>query len=170
MAAPSDASFMNRLENMTPHSLLPPLSLVVMRPAQNGSDYTFLRLHLVVVDMYRHWSRRHQGLGFVWRQVRHAAPYCTPMACRDSITQEQHCNDRYVFGYARDNSTFPVFLLNPVRQQGDTFSVFALYTAAILPLDSTPEIRLLPLDHFYDAFRAVSMINLRPAILAKYGS
>ena len=39
--APSDASFMNRLERMTAHSLLPPLSLVVMRPSQNGSDKVF---------------------------------------------------------------------------------------------------------------------------------
>ena len=29
------------------------------------------------------------------------------MACRDSITQANYSNDRYVFGYARDNSTFP---------------------------------------------------------------
>ena len=91
------------------------------------------------------------------------------MSCRDSITQEQHCNERYVFGYARDNSTFPVFLLNPVRQQDDSFTLVALYTAAILPLDSTPEIRILPLDHFYDSFRAVPMTSLRPVVLGKYG-
>ena len=169
LAAPSDASFMNRLENMTPHSLLPPLSLVVMRPSRNGPDYTFLRLHLVVVDLYRHWSPRHKGLGFVWQQVGDAVPYCTPMACRDSITQKQHNNDRYVFGYARDNSTFPVLQLNPVRQQHDSFSVVALYTPAILPLDSTPEIRILPLDHFYDAFRAVPMTSLGPVVIDKYG-
>ena len=33
LTAPSDATFMNRLEQMTPHSLLPPLSLVVTRPS-----------------------------------------------------------------------------------------------------------------------------------------
>ena len=129
---------------------------------RNGSDFTFLRLHLVVVDMHRHWSPRHRGLGLVWQQLEDAAPYCTPIACCNSIAQKPHRNERYVFGYARDNSTFPVFLLSPVRRQQD-FSLVALFTAAVLPLDTTPEIRILPLDHFYDAFRAVPMTSLRPA-------
>lgn len=49
----------------------------------------------------------HKWLGHVWQHVADAAPYYTPMACRDSITQANYSNDRYVFGYARDNSTFP---------------------------------------------------------------
>ena len=52
---------------------------------------------------------------------------------------------------ARDNSTFPVFLLHPVRQRRNTFTLVTLYTGAILPLDSTPEISILSLEHFYGA-------------------
>ena len=169
LTSPSDASFVRRLENMTPHSLLPPLSIVVMRPTRNGRDYTFLRLHLVVVDLYRHWSSKHKGLGIVWHQSRNAAPYCSRMASHDSLTREPHSNDRYVFGYARDNSTFPVFLLNPARWQQETFTLVALYTGVILPLDATPEICILSLEHFYDSFRAAPMTSLRSVVLAKYG-
>ena len=157
LTSPSDASFLRQFENMTPHSLLPPVSIVVMRPTRDGRNYTFLRLHLVVVDLYRHWSSKHKGLGVVWHQLRNAAPYCTPMASHDSITQEPHCNDRYVFGYARDNSTFLVFLLNPARRQRETFTLVTLYTGATLPLDASPEICILSLEHFYDSFRAVPM-------------
>ena len=116
LTSPSDASFLRQLENMTSHSFLPPVSILVMRLTRDGRNCTFLRLHLVVVDLYRHWSSNRKGLGVVWYQLRNAAPYCTPMASHDSITHGPHCNDRYAFGYARDNSTLPVFLLNPARQ------------------------------------------------------
>ena len=169
LTSPSDASFLRQLETMTPHSLLPPVSILVMRPARDGRDYTFVRLHLVVVDLYRHWSSNRKGLGIAWYQLRNAAPYCTPMASHDSITRGPHSNDRYAFGYARDNSTFPVFLLNPARQRRDTFTLVTLYTGAILPLDATPEICILTLEHFYDFFRAAPMTCLRSVVLAKYG-
>ena len=169
LTSPSDASFPRQLEAMTPHSLLPPVSILVMRPTRDGRDYTFVSLHLVVVDLYRHWSSNRKGLGIVWCQLRNAAPHCTPMASHDSITRRQHSNDRYAFGYARDNSTFPVFLLNPARQRRDTFTLVTLYTGAILPLDATPEICILTLEHFYDSFRAAPMTCLRSVVLAKYG-
>ena len=169
LTSPSDASFLNRLENMTPYSLLPPLALVVMRPSRYSEDFTFLRLHLVVVDLKRHWSPRRRGLGVVWQQLRYAAPYCTPMSTYDSISQEPYGNNQYVFGYARDNSTFPVFLLNPARWQQEAFTLVARVSAEILPLDATPEIHILPLEHFYDSFRAVPMTSLHPVILEKYG-
>ena len=121
-----------------------------MRPSRDGSDYTFVRLHLIVVDLYRHWYSNRKGVGVVWHQMRNAAPYCTPMASHDSITGKPHANDRYAFGYARDNSTFPVFLIHPVRQRRSTFTLVTLYTGALLPLDSTPEISILSLEHFAD--------------------
>ena len=169
LMSPSDASFLNRLENMTPYSLLPPLALVVMRPSRFTEDFTFIRLHLVVVDLKRHWSPRRKGLGVVWQQLRYAAPYCTPMSTHDSISHNTFDNTQYVFGYARDNSTFPVFLLNPARWQQESFCLVALVSAKILPLDVTPEIHILSLEHFYDSFRAVSMTSLHPVILDKYG-
>ena len=86
LTSPSDASFLRQLEVMSPHSLLPPVSLLVMRPSRDGSDYTFVRLHLIVVDLYRHWYSNRKGVGVVWHQMRNAAPYCTPMASHDSIT------------------------------------------------------------------------------------
>ena len=168
LTSPSDASFLRQLEVMSPHSLLPPVSLLVMRPSRDGSDYTFVRLHLIVVDLYRHWYSNRKGVGVVWRQMRNAAPYCTPMASHDSITGKPHANDRYAFGYARDNSTFPVFLIHPVRQRSSAFTLVTLYTGALLPLDSTPEISILSLEHFYDSFRVVPMACLRSEVLAKY--
>ena len=79
LTSPSDASFLRQLETMTPHSLLPPVSILVMRPTRDGRDYTFVRLHLVVVDLYRHWSSNRKGLGIVWYQLRNAAPYIAPL-------------------------------------------------------------------------------------------
>ena len=140
--------FHDRLEHMSPYSLLPPLSLAVLQPSKDGSEYTFLRLHLVVVDLHRHWSSHHKGLGLVSRSLAHSAPYCTPMASRDTITQAAHNNDRYVFGYARDNSTFPLFLLHPARRQQESFTLVAVFTAATLQLDTIPEVHILSLDHF----------------------
>ena len=40
----------------------------------------------------------------------------------------------------------------------------ALFTGAILPLDATPEICILPLKHFYDSFRAAPMTSLRSVV------
>ena len=117
LTSPSDASFLRQLETTTPHSLLPPVSILVMRPTRDGREYTFFWLHLVVVDLYRHWSSNRKGLGVVWYQLRNAAPYCIPMASHDSITCGPHYNDRYAFGYARDNSTFPA------RRQRETFTL-----------------------------------------------
>ena len=39
LAAPSDAAFLSRLERMTPHSLLPPVSLTVLQADREGSHY-----------------------------------------------------------------------------------------------------------------------------------
>ena len=44
-----------------------------------------------------------------------------------------------------------------------------LYSGAILPLDATPEINILTLEHFYDSFRAVPVTCLRSVVLAKFG-
>ena len=47
LTAPSDATFMSRLHATTPTSMLPPLSILVMRPSPSRSGYEFVRLHLV---------------------------------------------------------------------------------------------------------------------------
>ena len=104
--------------------------------------------------------------GASYGMLHHIAP---PMASQDSVTHKPHSNDRYAFGYARDNSTFPVFLLHPARRQRETFTLVTLYTGATLPLDATPEICILSLEHFYDSFRAAPMTSLRSVVLAKYG-
>ena len=81
LSAPSDATFMSRLEAITPTSLLPPLSIVAMRPSPSGPGYGFMRLHLVVVDIHHHWAARNQGVRYVWKFLDDASPYCTPMSC-----------------------------------------------------------------------------------------
>ena len=105
----------------------------------------------------------------MWRHLAQSSPYCTPMACHESIARANYSNDRYVFGYARDNSIFPLLLLHPVRRQHESFTLVDFFTAATLPLATTPEVRILPVDHFYDAFRAVPMMSLRTAVIEKFG-
>ena len=61
-----------------------------------------------------------------------------------------------------------MFLIHPVRQRRGTLTLVTLYTGTILPLDSTPEISILSLEHFYDSFRVVPMACLRSEVLAKY--
>ena len=90
------------------------------------------------------------------------------MSCCDSITKKDYRNDRFLFGYARDNSAFPLFLLRPVRYQQESFTLISMVSAEALQLDITPEIRILPVDHFYDAFRATPMMSLRPAVIQAF--
>ena len=123
---PSDATFMSRLNAVTPTSMLPPLSILVMRSSSFGSGYGFVRLHLVVVDINYHWAVRNQGVRYVWRFLQDASPYCTSMSCNRVEGAQTCCNDRFVFGYARDNSTYSLFLLHPVRYQGDTFTLISV--------------------------------------------
>ena len=73
-----------------------------------------------------------------------------------------------MFGYARDNSTYPLFLLHPVREHGDTFTLISVRGGEAFRLNATPEIRILPLEHFYDAFRATPMRNLRPEVISAF--
>ena len=168
LSAPSDATFMSRLNASTPTSMLPPLSILVMRPSSSGSGYGFVRLHLVVVDINYHWAARNQGVRYVWSFLKDASPYCTPMSCNRVEGAQTYCNDRFVFGYARDNSTYPLFLLHPVRYQGDTFTLISVGSGGAFQLNATPEIRILSLEHFYDAFRATPMRSLRPEVISAF--
>ena len=43
-----------------------------------------------------------------------------------------------------------------------------MVSAEALQLDITPEIRILAVDHFYDAFRATPMMSLRPAVIQAF--
>ena len=163
---------MSRLEAMNPTSMLPPLSIMVMRPSSSGSGYGFVRLHRVVVDINYHWAARNQGVRYVWKFLQDASSpyYCTPMSCNRVEGAQTYCNDRFVFGYARDNSTYPLFLLHPVRYQGDTFTLISVGSGEAFQLDATPEIRtyILSLEHFYDAFRATPMRSLRPEVISAF--
>ena len=105
LTAPSDATFISRLHASTPTSMLPPLSILVMRPSPSGSGYGFVRLHLVVVDVNYHWAARNHGVRYVWSFLKDASPYCTPMSCGRVEGTQTFCNERFVFGYARDKST-----------------------------------------------------------------
>ena len=154
---------------MTPFSLFPPVSLVVLRPAQGASHFTPLRLHLVVVDTHRKWTRRHRGVDHVSQFLPHASAHCTPMSDHESTLNVPYHNDRFAFGYARDNSTFPLFLLHPVRRPQEAFVLVDTFNAAAFSLDLTPELKILPLEHFYDAFRAVPSVSLRAAAAEKFG-
>ena len=154
LTAPSDATFMSRLHATTPTSMLPPLAILVMRPSPSRSGYEFVRLHLVVVDVNYHWATRNHGVRYIWPFLKYASPYCTPMACDRDSGAQPFCNERFAFGYARDNSTYPLFLLHPVREQGDTFTLISVRGGDAFLLYSTPETRILPLEHFFDAFRA----------------
>ena len=49
-----------------------------------------------------------------------------------------------------------------MREQGDTFTLISVCGGDAFLLNSTPEIRILPLNHFYDAFCAASMRDLHP--------
>ena len=169
LCAPSDAAFLNRLERMTPFSLFPPVSLVMMRPARGASHFTLLRLHLVVVDTHRTWTRRHRGVNFVAQFLPHASAHCTPMSAHESILRAPYHNDRFAFGYARDNSTFPMLLLYPVRRPQEAFVLVDTFSAAAFSLDRSPELKILPLVHFYDAFRAVPPVSVRAAAAEKFG-
>ena len=79
-----------------------------------------------------------------------------------------HCarNQAAIGEHARDRSTFPLFLLHPARRQQEFFTLVVLFTADSLQLD---KVRILSLDHFYDAFRTVSVMSLRTAVLNKFG-
>ena len=81
LTAPSDATFMSRLHATTPTSMLPPLSILVMRPSPSRSGYEFVRLHLVVVDVNYHWATRNHSVRYIWPFLKDASPYCTPMSC-----------------------------------------------------------------------------------------
>ena len=168
LSAPTDATFMSRLHASTPTSMLPPLSILVMRPSSSGSGYGFVRLHLVVVDVNYHWAARNQGVKYVWSFLKDASPYCAPMSCGRVEGTQTYCNERFVFGYARDNSTYPLFLLHPVREHGDTFTLISVGGGEAFLLNATPEIRILPLEHFYDAFRATPMRSLRPEVISAF--
>ncbi len=121
-----------------------------------------------MVDLHRHWAARNKGVEYVWNFLADAAPYCTPMSsCRVASTQN-YKNDRFAFGYARDNNAYPPFLLHPVRFQQETFTLISVVSGEAFPLDVTPEIRILSLEHFYDAFRAAPMRSLRPAVINAY--
>ena len=111
-----------------------------------------MRLHLVVVDVNYHWATRNHGVRYVWSFLKDASPYCTPMSCGRVEGTQTFCNERFAFGYARDNSTYPLFLLHPVREQGDTFTLISVRGGEAFLLNAIPEIRILPLEHFYDAF------------------
>ena len=166
--APSDATFMSRLHATMPTSMLPPLSILVVRPSPSRSGYEFVRLHLVVVDVNYHWATRNHGVRYIWSFLKDASPYCTPMSCGRDAGAQAFCNERFAFGYARDNSTFPLFLLHPVREQGDTFSLISVRGGDAFLLNSTPEIRILPLEHFYDAFRAAPMRDLHAEVISAF--
>ena len=166
LSAPFDATFMSRPHASTSTSMLPPLSILVMRPSSSGSGYGFVRLHLVVVDVNYHWAARNQGVKYVWSFLKDASPYCTPMSCGRVEGMQTFCNERFVFGYARDNSTYSLFLLHPVREHGDT--LISVGGGEAFLLNATPEICILPLEHFYDAFRATSMRNLRPEVISAF--
>ena len=90
------------------------------------------------------------------------------MSCGRDEGAQAFCNERFAFGYARDNSTYPLFLLHPVREQGDTFTLISVRGGDAFLLNSTPEIRILPLEHFYDAFRATPMRDLHPEVISAY--
>ena len=139
LTAPSDATFMSRLHATTPTSMLPPLCILVMRPSPSRSGYEFVRLHLVVVDVNYHWATRNHGVRYIWPFLKDASPYCTPMACDRDLGAQPFCNERFAFGYAKDNSTYPLFLLHPVREQGDTFSLISVRGGDAFLLNSTPE-------------------------------
>ena len=168
LTAPSDATFMSRLHATTPTSMLPPLSILVMRPSPSRSGYEFVRLHLVVVDVNYHWATRNHGVRYIWPFLKDASPYCTPMACDRDSGAQPFCNERFAFGYAKDNSTYPLFLLHPVREQGDTFSLISVRGGDAFLLNSTPEIRILSLEHFFDAFRAARMRDLRSEVISAF--
>ena len=159
---------MSRLHASTPTSMLPPLSILVMRSSSSGSGYGFVRLHLVVVDANYHWAACNQGVKYVWSFLKDSSSYCTPMSCGKVEGTQTYCNERFVFGYARDNSTYPLFLLHPVREHEDTFTLISVGGGEAFQLNATPEIRILPLEHFYDAFRATSMRNLRPEVISAF--
>ena len=58
MTAPSDATFMSRLHASTPTSMLPPLSILVMRPSPSLCMSTITGRHATTVsDMYGASSR-----------------------------------------------------------------------------------------------------------------
>ena len=128
-----------------------------------------VRLHvLVVVDVNYHWATRNHGVRYIWPFLKDASPYCTPMSCDRDSGAQPFCNERFAFGYARDNSTYPLFLLHPVREQGDTFSLISVRGGDAFLLNSTPEIRILSLEHFFDAFRAVPMRDLRSEVISAF--
>ena len=116
----------------------PPLSILVMRPSPSRSGYEFMRLHLVVVDVNYHWATRNHGVRYKWPFLKYASPYCTPMACDRDSGAQPFCNERFAFGYARDNSTCPLFLLHPVREQGDTFTLISFFFFALCCLGKIP--------------------------------
>ena len=90
------------------------------------------------------------------------------MSCGSDAGAQAFCNERFAFGHARDNSTYPLFLLHPVREQGDTFTLISVRGGDAFLLNSTPEIRILPLEHFYDAFRAASMRDLHSEVISAF--
>ena len=90
------------------------------------------------------------------------------MSCGRDADGQAFCNERFALGYARDNSTCPLFLLHPVREQGDTFSLISVRSGDAFLLNSTPEIRILPLEHFYDAFRAAPMRDLHSEVISAF--
>ena len=54
------------------------------------------------------------------------------------------------------------------REHGDTFTLISVRGGEAFLLNATPEIRILPLEHFYDAFRATPMRNLHPEVISAF--
>ena len=55
-----------------------------------------------------------------------------------------------------------------MREQGDTFSLISVRGGDAFLLNSTPEIRILSLEHFFDAFRAAPMRDLRSEVISAF--
>ena len=55
-----------------------------------------------------------------------------------------------------------------MREQGDTFTLISVRGGDAFLLNSTPEIRILPLEHFFDAFRAAPMRDLHSEVISAF--
>ena len=56
----------------------------------------------------------------------------------------------------------------PSSEQGDTFTLISVRGEDAFLLNSTPEIRILPLEHFFDAFRANPMRDLHSEVISAF--
>ena len=138
---PSDDQFLSNFDHIDvpggtmAHS--PPVALVECADIMQ-QHHKVRRLHLVIVDLWRPWKINQAQVKSLTDQVRRLRPY--PQAdCTTPLAPESgkfhFTGRRFVYGYSRDGSDFPCYLLWPLRTQAGSFCLLESQTRRFVDIE-----------------------------------